>query len=407
MSAGTAFPGAGEPPEEGARAAFFERMGRLLRTAASGEPHPASLQAARARFIERSLSSGRRGRALRRMTVAAAALGALAGAAAMAMTLAGRTRPPLTYQIVAPGTDRDARALARPGGTLFRFSDGTELELAKEAKGWLAQTSASGAELVVESGTLDARVVPRAGGRWTVLAGPFLVRVTGTRFRTQWRRAQGELELELFHGSVVVDGPGFSQRVSAGQRLLATRAGLVRVAPFDPAEAARIPREPPGSGASASWATRVARGELLSVLEEMTRLGLEVVLAERGAEDLGALATAARLEGRTEVARRALQAQRRRFPATAGGHEAAFFLGRIAEDAEGDTRAALDWYDRYLREAPDGALAQEALGRKLAALARLPRDLARGRARATARLYLARFPQGPRAALARQLADRE
>ena len=88
-------------------------------------------------------------------------------------------------------------------------------------------------------------------------------------------------------------------------------------------------------------------------------------------EDLGALATAARLEGRTDVARRALEAQRRRFPSTAAGHEAAFFLGRIAEDTEGDTRAAVGFHDSLLTEAPGGALAQEALGRKLAALGRM------------------------------------
>ena len=182
---------------------------------------------------------------------------------------------------------------------------------------------------------------------------------------------------------------------------------VMQVAPLE-TEAAAAPPSPgdsPPPAVRESWAARVARGAFASVLEETSALGLDVVLVQRGPDDLGALATAARLEGRTEVARRALGAQRRRFPSTAAGHEAAFFLGRIAEDTDGDTRAAVGFYDRYLVEAPGGALAQEALGRKLAALGRMPGAAARDQARTTARLYLARFPHGPRAAQARRLVE--
>jgi hypothetical protein len=379
---------------------FFLRIGRLLRAAATREPDPADMQAMRARFIARA--AGSHHRRLARIVVAALAAGAIAGGAAMLLLRAG---PPLSYQVMASGAAPHGSVLH--AGTLLRFSEGTELELGSDGSGWLAETSATGARLVMESGTVDARVVPRPGARWTVQAGPFLVRVTGTVFRVRWRRSQGQLDLELRHGSVVVDGPGFSQVVSAGQRLQASTRGVVQVAPLE-TEAAAAPPSPGDSAPPAareSWAARVARGAFASVLEETSALGLEVVLTQRGPDDLGALATAARLEGRTEVARRALGAQRRRFPSTVAGHEAAFFLGRIAEDTDGDTRAAVGFYDRYLVEAPGGALAQEALGRKLAALGRMPGAAARDQARTTARLYLARFPHGPRAAQAHRLVE--
>ena len=42
-----------------------------------------------------------------------------------------------------------------------------------------------------------------------------------------------------------------------------------------------------------------------------------------------------------------LLAERSRFPGSRSAIEAAFFLGRIAEDEGGD---AIEWYDRYLSE---------------------------------------------------------
>jgi hypothetical protein len=59
---------------------------------------------------------------------------------------------------------------------------------------------------------------------------------------------------------------------------------------------------------------------------------------------------------------------------------------------------AARWFEVYLRERPRGDLAREAAGRLIEA--RLgARD--RPAARAAARAYLARYPDGPHAALAR------
>jgi hypothetical protein len=78
--------------------------------------------------------------------------------------------------------------------------------------------------------------------------------------------------------------------------------------------------------------------------------------------------------------------------------DAAFLLGRL--DEVGQPRAAISWYDHYLEEAPAGAYASEALGRKMTAIHRLDGS---ERARPVAEQYLQRYPSGPYSALAQTI----
>jgi hypothetical protein len=71
----------------------------------------------------------------------------------------------------------------------------------------------------------------------------------------------------------------------------------------------------------------------------------------------------------------------------------------MAED-RGATAEAISLYDRYLAEAPGGAFAAEALGRKMVAV---QRTAGRESARPIAQEYLRRFPEGAYAAAARDL----
>ena len=76
-------------------------------------------------------------------------------------------------------------------------------------------------------------------------------------------------------------------------------------------------------------------------------------------------------------------------------------LGRAEELREHGTRAqAIDWYDEYLAQAPTGAFAAEALGRKM-----ILTNEAGGpaQARPIASEYLLRFPNGSYAGSARAL----
>jgi outer membrane protein assembly factor BamD (BamD/ComL family) len=71
----------------------------------------------------------------------------------------------------------------------------------------------------------------------------------------------------------------------------------------------------------------------------------------------------------------------------------------MSEDA-GNLGVAIRWYDVYLSEAPGGPLAPEAMGRKMVAL----RNSGQAEpAHKAAELYLARFPGGPYAGVAREI----
>jgi TolA-binding protein len=118
------------------------------------------------------------------------------------------------------------------------------------------------------------------------------------------------------------------------------------------------------------------------------------------AAELLAAADAARYQGDSDLAIESLTTVRRRFAGTDAAASAAFELGRISFDARKDFARAGDWFDTYLRERPNGALAREALGRALEARHRGGDG---ARAEHLAVRYLAAYPDGPHAKLARKI----
>ncbi|WP_437591447.1 FecR domain-containing protein [Sorangium sp. So ce1000] len=344
---------------------------------------------------------------------------------------------------VAKDGDLQADASSRP---TLRFSDGTEVQLAEGARAHIAAVTAQGARVALDQGEVHARVVHRSETQWLFDAGPFVVTVTGTAFALAWAPDDERLDLRLEDGSVAVHGPLSAEPIAvrAGQwltvrvrngevllRNLDARQGT-EAAPAPPPSASALAAAPPAEGRSEApvaspaaaelrgepaaargtargpeagpkrdWAGKLAAGKLDAIVDEAQRLGLDAALAESTSEELAALADAARYTRRTDVARRALLAQRRRFPGTRRGAEAAFLLGRLAEAQEGPA-AALAWFESYLKEAPQGgAYASEALGRKMVLVQGLQGD---DRAELVAREYLRRFPGGTYAQAARALA---
>ena len=82
-------------------------------------------------------------------------------------------------------------------------------------------------------------------------------------------------------------------------------------------------------------------------------------------------------------------------------------LGRIYDILSFDQLAApadaAHWFGVYLEQAPRGPFAPEALGRMIECYARLQLDAL---ARQTAERYLAQYPQGPHAQIARDALGR-
>jgi len=150
------------------------------------------------------------------------------------------------------------------------------------------------------------------------------------------------------------------------------------------------------ASAEPSWRELAARGKYKDALEAAERQGFEQELERASSGDLLALSDTARFAGRPGRARDALLAMRRRF----GAHgRSAFLLGKIAADQQGSSGDAITWFETYLAEEPGGALAEQALGRILELKkARDPQG-----ARQIAERYLARYPNGAYAALARSI----
>jgi len=278
-------------------------------------------------------------------------------------------------------------------------------------------------------GKVEVAVVHWQGSHWLFDAGPFLIKVTGTTFTADWQEADGRLEVVLKTGAVAVSGPLSDEAIAlrAGQRLvISTREKEVLIRDIDhsapgPAAPAPAAAPPPSLSAPApavsgvpsaalnvsvepvaaplNWTADLAAGRFSVILQQAEQRGLAKVLGEASDDELAALSDAARYSRRDDLARRALTAQRRRFPQSARANDAAFLLGRLEETAQ-QPELALNWYDRYLGEAPRGTYASEALGRKMTVTQRLH---GAARARPVAEEYLRRFSDGTYAAAARAL----
>jgi hypothetical protein len=378
------------------------------------------------------------------------------------------TKHPLTYTVVGGGIGGGSyiRGVGE-AGTDVQFSEGTRIHLRHGSRMSVVSPSARGARLRVEEGEVHFEVAHLPGADWTVEAGPYQVRVTGTVFDVRWSGADESVEVRLRSGSVRVSGPLLSDPVTLrpGQRLasvLASREmriedgqdeasppptlmplttngekGLaVSVGDKGPAVPVKgtpnadggpqsrresvaaahpvsLPRSTPtqlaieGNAPVGSdwdpedWASRLATNDSASVVAQAKQHGIDRTLAEVEATELAVLADAARYVGDRELAGRALQEERRRFPDTAPAQAAAFFLGRMAEDL-GDAAAGLAWYRSYLTEAPRGPFAAEAMGREMLTVEHL---FGRVAASAVAREYLRRFPGGTYLHQARSILD--
>jgi TolA-binding protein len=147
-----------------------------------------------------------------------------------------------------------------------------------------------------------------------------------------------------------------------------------------------------------TWRALEASGKYAEAVKTAERRGLSSVYLGGAADDLLALARAARFAGRMDVAREALTACRARFSGSQQAAMSAFLLGRSASGAQ-----AAQWFSTYLKEQPGGALAREALGRLIEAYQAAGDRVS---SRAAAERYLKSYPDGPHATLAREALHR-
>jgi transmembrane sensor len=152
-----------------------------------------------------------------------------------------------------------------------------------------------------------------------------------------------------------------------------------------------------------SWRQLALTGRYADALSAAEADNFDTICGRESSVDLLLLADTAHFAGSGTRAEQAFRSVRNRF---GGGHEAAvaaFSLGRMAYDERHDFRDSAAWFQTYLREEPRGTLAREASGRLMEAY-RGAGNLAA--ARQAADKYLAAYPAGPHAALARSIGNR-
>jgi hypothetical protein len=393
------------------------KLALLARRTLSGDP----TRRDRASFAKIDARIAQMKRQRRTAWASATAVVALAAALAVLVT---RTRA-LTYQVVNGAVVEGSRIVAGTR-TEVRFSDGSELALEAGTETRIAALDARGGQVSVDDGAAKVKITKRPGAAWTLAAGPYSVRVTGTAFLLSWSKSKQAFEIDMKSGSVVVSGPliGAGIALHAGQRLHSD-VGTGRLIVDDgsaPAVAAALTPAPspaaagspgaslsPATGVPASelsapahaggleWRKMAAQGDFGDVIAAAERRGLDATLAGASLDDLAALADSARYVRRSSLAKRALLAERSRFPKSGAARDAAFFLGRIAEDEGG---GASEWYDRYLTESSQGAYASQALGRKMMLVYQQRGAKA---VQALAVEYLARYPSGAYAGTAKKI----
>jgi transmembrane sensor len=386
--------------------------GEKLFRAWSEEPVPTfDAETGRARFLEGiSEAPPRRHRRYVLMAAAAMACGVAFGW--------WHTMRPVSY--TAATGEGQAGAWLATGTTSelpIAFSEGTELVMAPGSRGRVEELGRTGASFLLERGEVRAHVVHRSDTSWRFLAGPFEVHVTGTALGVDWDPARERFAVHVDQGSVTVRGPSVAlQTVKAGEQCVVDLPSrTTRIAPIGqdaPADAdttvdggsdglvgavATSVRTPAAAHAAppVSWMKLDEKGDYDAAYAAAMSAGLASVLRASSSDELLRLAQVARLSGHRDTERQALVTCRRRFPGTERAAVAAYELGRSSSPSE-----ASSWFDTYLGEQPSGPLAREASGRLIEARASAGDD--RG-ARDAASRYLARYPDGPHAPLARRV----
>lgn len=417
----------------------LEKLGQVVSETSDHLADPTAIAAARRRWLESPQAAPRMANRRRAAFVLAAAC---VLCAALVSSLI-RQPSAISFSIGSPATRGSVGewiAAGSDGPSVVRFSEGTSLTLAPRAKLRITETTAHGAGVLLEQGRVEASVVHTgADTRWALRAGPFDVRVTGTRFEAAWDPVSETFEIAMREGSVVVRGPVLSSEraLIAGEKLrISTREGVLSLhtaqpsaPPQDVAPAASTALAPPRDTASAepvasaapaaatpaadleraakvastasaadrepSWRELAGAGKYKEAFAATERVGFLQEIERASPADLSTLTDIARFAGRPALAREALLAQRRRFGARG---RSAFLIGKTAADQQGNSAEGVRWFEIYLGEEPGGALAEQALGRIMELT---KKDSAA--ARSAASRYVARYPSGSYAGLARSI----
>ena len=305
----------------------------------------------------------------------------------------------------------------------LEFSEGSQVLLEPDTRVSLARMSDHNADLTLDDGHILASIRRHTGITWTFVAGPYRIRVVGTRLTIDWDCDRRQLRVAVREGRVKVSGGDLPNEglvldagttlergVATDQAIPSAQAEVVAPAELS-AELPSPPRAPTkdlvgpahssGNGvAGPTWSTLANQGKYQEALALAETLGFDTLINEVSENDLLLLANAARYGGNTPRAHQAQLKLRERFAGHRSAALAAFYLARAGLDIEHRPDIAIHWFETFLAESPRGDLA--ALARAHLMSLWLNRGQ-REKAHQVALDYLRYHPDGAQAAQARSL----
>ncbi len=347
----------------------------------------------------------------RRVWVAFAAGAAVAAAAVLAaVVLFNRFAPEPALAATVRGQRGASTEFvsARLADQPIDFSDGSEVVVRKGSQLRVLATTKNGASALLERGSAHVSVVHREKTSWVFTAGPYRVHVIGTKFELQWNPESTGLAVQMEEGTVEIDGPGMSRRRVTGVERFEDAEGTLADEVEPPAaepSAARPPRArakaapvvaPQAAPGTPTWRYLAETGDAPGALRAAEEAGFTSLSRSLVQQDVLLLGDAAREAKDSARALEAYRAVRDRFPGSPAAIEAAMRIARVFADSKHDKVTAAKWFERAFHEGPNGPLAAEAMGEWLECLEGEP-------ARAVAKEYLRRFPNGLDAPKAREL----
>ncbi len=259
------------------------------------------------------------------------------------------------------------------------FSDGSDISLHAHAELEVGSLSTHGSDVALRRGTLRAHIVHRSREtKWRVLAGQFAIHVTGTLFDVAWDPESETVQVTMLEGRTEVESPCTLRRaLVAGETFRATCASQYgRAALAEPSPPANVV-------ASVTSPPEREQVKVIDCTENLPSVDASVLLR---------LANEARRRGDASRATRCYEKIAARDSSPRESAMAHFQLGVTSASASPDV--ARHHFEHYLRHSPNGPLASEALGRLV--------ELSTAQSKESyARLYLAQYPNGPHANLAR------
>jgi ferric-dicitrate binding protein FerR (iron transport regulator) len=253
---------------------------------------------------------------------------AAAGALAAALTLwiwpsaqAPRALAVTIGEDAVPGTTGTWVEAPSASAVAMRFSDGTRVDVAPSSRARIVELSPNGAHLLLENGLAQVDVKRHPNAAWRVSAGPFAVKVTGTRFDVRWTPEQDAFEFDLHEGHVEISGCVFGQsyELNAGQRAIAScRQGRLNVGARsemhvgqaeqgETGETLAVPGEPEAAGPHAELDTGASQPMAASAEAEAERADAMNAEAETSRAD----ATSGTADAHTRTAARSRAAAAR------------------------------------------------------------------------------------------------